>query len=119
MNQKKKILDLLRETRMSGAKVIVMPIEVSLQFDINGGELISNKTTCQRLIGKLIYLTTIRPYITFVVNKLSQYMQSLTMAHISAAQRILRYLQKTTGKGIIFTRSNHLKIEGNSDADWA
>lgn len=99
-------------------------MEVGLQFNTSGSkfntsrsESITNKTSYQRLIGKLIYLIATKPDITFTVNKLSQFMQSPTMAHVLAAQSILKYLHKMAGKGIMFTKSNHLKIEGNSDAD--
>lgn len=94
MNQKKYMLDLLRETWMSGAKDIDTPMEVGLQFYPSESELIINNASYWRLIGKLIYLTTTRPDITFTVNKFNQFMQNLIMAHILVAQRMLKYLHK-------------------------
>ncbi|KAL5546306.1 hypothetical protein UlMin_005993, partial [Ulmus minor] len=38
---------------------------------------------------------------------------------MDAVERILRYLKSAPGKGLLFTKHNHLKIEGYTDADWA
>lgn len=48
----------------TGAKDVVTPIEINLKLQSNEGETIVDKTNYQRLIGKLIYLTTARPDIT-------------------------------------------------------
>jgi hypothetical protein len=39
--------------------------------------------------------------------------------HLEAVMRILRYLKKNPGKGILFRKNGHLKISGYTDADWA
>ena len=39
--------------------------------------------------------------------------------HMSAVTRILRYLKSSPGKGLMFSKNNHLNIEGYTDADWA
>lgn len=51
---------------------------------------------CQ-LIGSLIFLANgSRPDIAFAVSKLSQFLESPTTTHKSAAKRVLRYLKGTT-----------------------
>lgn len=55
----------------------------------------------------------------FAINKLSQFMQNPLMVHISTTQRVLRYMHKTIGKGLMFIKNDHLNIEGNSYIDWA
>ncbi|XXG69350.1 hypothetical protein AAC387_Pa06g2241 [Persea americana] len=39
--------------------------------------------------------------------------------HMDAVDRILRYLKSAPGKGLLFTKHNHMKVEGYTDADWA
>jgi hypothetical protein len=39
--------------------------------------------------------------------------------HMDAVIRILRYLKSSPRKRIMFTKNNHLKIDGYTDADWA
>ena len=33
--------------------------------------------------------------------------------------RILRYLKRNPGKGLLFKKNGHLNVEGYCDADWA
>eukprot|EP00268_Persea_americana_P058474 TRINITY_DN70731_c0_g1_i1.p1 TRINITY_DN70731_c0_g1~~TRINITY_DN70731_c0_g1_i1.p1 ORF type:complete len:196 (+),score=22.87 TRINITY_DN70731_c0_g1_i1:1-588(+) len=39
--------------------------------------------------------------------------------HMDAVDHILRYLKSAPGKGLIFTKHNHMKVEGYTDANWA
>jgi len=73
----------------------------------------------RRLIGKLIYLTVIRPDITFVVGLLYWYMQAPYQLHWDVTYHILRYVKGTPGRGLFYQPSSHLGIVGYSDADWA
>jgi hypothetical protein len=50
-------------------------------------------------MGKLIYLTVIRPDILFVVSQISKFMHS-SITHLDTINRILRYLKGTPGKRI-------------------
>lgn len=40
-------------------------------------------------------------------------------SHIEAVYKILRYLKSIPGKGLLFARHYHLKVEGYTNADWA
>lgn len=83
VNKKKYVLDLLRKTSMSGAKDIT-PMKVNLRLSSNECQLISNKSSYQRLIGKLIYLIAARPDITFALNKLSVFAESINDSCLSS-----------------------------------
>jgi len=39
--------------------------------------------------------------------------------HMEAIIQILRYLKASPGKGLMFSKNSHLKINGYTDADWA
>jgi hypothetical protein len=55
------------------------------------------------LIGSLQYLSTATwPDISYAINQLSTYMANPSLAHQSAAKRILHYLMGTKTKGIIY-----------------
>jgi len=73
----------------------------------------------RRLIGRLIYLTITRPDIIFATQQLSQFLTSPTEQHFTAATRILRYLKKCPGQGLMFLRDSSLHLSRYSDADWA
>ena len=38
---------------------------------------------------------------------------------MDAVIRIMWYLKSSTGKGLMFTKNNHVQVEGYTDADWA
>ena len=38
---------------------------------------------------------------------------------MDAVIRILRYIKSSLGKGLMFSKNNHLDIEGYTHADWA
>ena len=38
---------------------------------------------------------------------------------MEAVTRILKYLKSSLGKGLMFSKNDHLEVEGYTDADWA
>ncbi|RDX73384.1 hypothetical protein CR513_47018, partial [Mucuna pruriens] len=73
----------------------------------------------RRLVGKLIYLTITRPDISFAVGVVSQFMQAPCVDHWAAVLRILRYIKKTPGQGLLYEDKGDTHISGYCDADWA
>ncbi|KAF5812790.1 putative RNA-directed DNA polymerase [Helianthus annuus] len=117
--QKKYVLDLLAETGLIDCKPADTPMVVNhnLHMELNGE--LADKGRYQRLVGKLIYLSHTRPDIAYAVGVVSQFMHQPQVAHMEAAQRILRYLKGTAGHGVLFKTNGHLKVELYTDADWA
>lgn len=60
-----------------------------------------------------------RPNISFVVRLVSQFMDKPHVVHLEAALKILRYLKGLLGKGFLFKKHSHLKIEAYFDVDYA
>uniref|UniRef100_A0A1J3JSN7 Retrovirus-related Pol polyprotein from transposon TNT 1-94 n=1 Tax=Noccaea caerulescens TaxID=107243 RepID=A0A1J3JSN7_NOCCA len=117
LNQRKYILDLLAKMNMTDAKPVQTPMATSPKLT-KSGALHSNPTEYRTLIGSLQYLSFTRPDIAYVVNKLSQYMQSPTTDHWQAAKRVLRYLAGSATHGLFISKSNNLNVHGFTDADW-
>jgi hypothetical protein len=70
-------------------------------------------------MGRLIYLTVMKPNISFSVSQISKFMHAPRTTHLNCIDRILRYLKGTPGKGIWMKNNNSNEICGYSDADWA
>ena len=70
-------------------------------------------------MGKLIYLSHTRLDIAYAVSLVSQFMHCPSEDHMSAMVRILRYLKSSPRKGLMFTKNQHLHIDGYTNADWA
>jgi hypothetical protein len=119
LSQRKYILDLLTETGMLGCKPANTPIEQNHKLFHCLDATSTDKARYQRLVGKLIYLSHTRPDIAYSVGVVSQFMHDPRKPHMDAVERILRYLKSAPGKGLLFTKNNHLKVEGYTDADWA
>ena len=119
VSQRKYVLDLLKETGMSGCRPANTPIDPNQKLgDGKKGDPV-NIARYQKLVGKLIYLSHTRPDIAFAVSLVSQFMHSPYEKHLEAVNRILRYLKSTPGKGILFQKTTQQNIEAYTDADWA
>lgn len=119
ISQRKYVLDLLKDTGMSGCRPSDTPIEPNLKLgDDKEGDPI-DISRFQKLVGKLIYLSHTRPDIAFAVSLVSQFMHSPYEKHLNAVYRILRYLKNTPGKGLLFQKSLQRNVEAYTDVDWA
>ncbi|CAN6713480.1 unnamed protein product [Malus baccata var. baccata] len=118
LNQRKYILDLLKESNLMDCKHAHTPLDNKLQLTTHS-EVLSNVTEYQRLVGKLIYLTITRPDISYAVSIMSQFMHVPTSVHMQIVKRILRYLKASVGRGILMTKNDSTAIIGYTDVDWA
>ena len=119
VTQRKYTLDLLSETGLLGCRAAETPTEPNQKLQHAKPENVVNIEQFQRLVGRLIYLSHTRPDIAFAVSRVSQFMHSPGQEHFEAAYRILRYLKGTPGKGLLFKKQGHLRVEVYTDADWA
>ncbi|KAL0452932.1 UNVERIFIED_CONTAM: Retrovirus-related Pol polyprotein from transposon RE2 [Sesamum latifolium] len=119
LSQKKYACDLLQETGLLGTKSVDTPMDSNPNFWKDDGNYLKDKTKYRRLVGKLIYLTVTRPDISFAVGLVSQFMDKPRSVHWEATLRILKYIKASPGKGLLFKRHGHVKIEAYSDADYA
>lgn len=102
---------------MTGCKPYDTPMEqhlklTTIEFDkskSSDGSLslsdppLSNPSSYQRLIGRLIYLTITRPDICYYVQVLSQFMHFPKKSHLLAAYRILGYIKQAPGLGLFLS----------------
>ncbi|GKB96569.1 ribonuclease H-like domain-containing protein [Tanacetum coccineum] len=122
LNQRKYVLDLLYEYGMRACKPAKTPLVSKLVISNEASDkdpLLENITNYQKLMGKLIYLTNTRPYISYVVHCLSQFMHSPLTFHIKIAFKIIRYLKSYPSLGIHITKTFGMFLNSYSDVDWA
>ncbi|XP_052291746.1 uncharacterized mitochondrial protein AtMg00810-like [Citrus sinensis] len=101
LSQRKYIRDLLSKVQLLECKGIDIPMStgIKLQKETSGhlGQYVTDPTHYRSIVKGMQYLIQTRPEITFVVNKLSQYVSTPTMQHLH----------------------KEMKITGFTDADWA
>ena len=119
VSQRKYALDLLNETGMCGCRPVETPMDPNTKLMPRTKEVPVDKGQYQRLVGKLIYLTHTRPDISFAVSIVSQFLSNPSEVHMEAVHRILRYIKKDPGRGLMFTKSPKRDLEVYTDADWA
>nr|GEV34862.1 ribonuclease H-like domain-containing protein [Tanacetum cinerariifolium] len=71
----------------------------------------------KKLVGKLIYLTIIRPNISYAVHKLSQPMHGPLKSDLKLAFRVLRYLKGAPRIGVIYKASDGFELTTFVDSD--
>ena len=128
IHQRKYALELISDMGLAGAKPVSTPMELNqklttVEFDANipstcPDETLKDPTGYQRLIGRLLYLTTTRPDISFAVQCLSQFMHSPKTSHMEAAMRLVRYVKSEPGLGILMASTGGNDLQVFCDADW-
>ena len=119
LSQRKYTLDLLEDTGMLGCRPASTPMDPNLKLSAESGELLSDSSVYQRLVGRLIYLTNTRPDLTFAVSVVSQFMHSPRTSHLDAVYHILRYLKTCPGLGVFYTSGAQSGLSCFTDADYA
>ena len=71
------------------------------------------------MIGSLLYLTASRPDIMFSVCLCARFQANPKESHLSAVNRILRYLKHTPSIGLWYPKGASLDLLGYSDSDFA
>ena len=112
-------MDLIIDSGLLESKPASTPSDRSSILHKDNNAPYEDIASYRRLVGRLLYLNTTRPNITFITQQLSQFLTKTTHAHHSAAIRVLRYLKICPGKGLLFPRYFALQLLGFSNADWA
>ncbi|KAJ0762639.1 putative RNA-directed DNA polymerase [Helianthus annuus] len=121
LSQRKYCMELLTEFGLSGCKPVNTPIGqhfAVMNFCKKDESVLTNITGYQRLVGKLIYLYHTRPDISHSVQFLSQFMHKPTNSHMQLALRVLRYLKRSPGKGILLSKGTSFHLTAFADSDW-
>ncbi|GKE35556.1 ribonuclease H-like domain-containing protein [Tanacetum coccineum] len=124
LNQRKYCLKLIDEFRLLAGKPSNLPMQPNISLTSEPSDtdpLLDNVTEYQKLIAKLIYLTTTRPDIAYTVSCLSQFMHNPFKSHLKTTLKVIRYLKGSPGKGINVIKGSvsSIDLKAYSDADWA
>jgi hypothetical protein len=120
MTQERYANDILHRVNIENYKAVSTPMVPSKKLLITDGEPLGPKDATQykSVVGALQYLTLACPYLSFVVNRVCQFLHCSTTAHWERVQEILRYVKGTLGHVLKFVKSPSLILGGFSDTDW-
>ncbi|GJT58635.1 hypothetical protein Tco_1002168 [Tanacetum coccineum] len=71
------------------------------------------------MIGSLMYLTSSRPYIMFVVCACARFQVTPKVSHLHTVKRIFRYLKGQPKLGIWYLKDSPFDLEAYTDSDYA
>ncbi|KAK6160711.1 hypothetical protein DH2020_004092 [Rehmannia glutinosa] len=119
LTQTKYINDLLHKTNMFHSKPCATPYYSSQKLSLHDSDAFDMPSIYRSTVGALQYLTLTRSNISWIVNKLSKFLQAPTLNHWVACKRVLRCLKGSVSTGLKFTPSSSTTLKGYADADWA
>ena len=94
MSQKRYTEEILKRFGMSDCKPVQTPADKNVNL-VKSNYNTVNEFPYRQLVGSLIYLNATRPDISWIVSKLSQFLDNPSPSHVTAAKRVLRYLKGT------------------------
>ncbi|XP_068475182.1 uncharacterized mitochondrial protein AtMg00810-like [Phaseolus vulgaris] len=118
LSQQKYITELLHRTKMDATKPLPTPMKTNLHLKKDASSAMHDPSLFRSIVGALQYMLITRPKLSYVVNKVCQYMHSPQDHHWKAVKRILRYLAGTRTHGLIIQQCSSPTIRAFSDADW-
>jgi hypothetical protein len=119
VGQKKYVETILTRFKMDGCNSVNNPIVPGTKLcNDHGGSKINN-TIYKQIVESLMYLTTTRPDMMFVVSLLSRYMECPTELHLQAAKRVFKYLKGTVSFGVFYKKGGFEGLNVYSDSDYA
>jgi len=102
ISQEKYLADILDRFNMQNSKPTPTPTVMGLKLSKEDCSSNANSTLYQSMVGNLMYLTTTRPDIMYVVSLVSRFMETSKETHWQAAKRILRYVNGTKEYVILY-----------------
>nr|GEY99200.1 uncharacterized mitochondrial protein AtMg00810-like [Tanacetum cinerariifolium] len=119
ISQDKYVAKILRKFGLTEGKSVSIPIdtEKSLLKDPNGEDV--DVYTYRSMIGSLMYLTSSRPDIMFVVCACVHFQVTPKASHLHAVKRIFRYLKGKPYLGLWYPKDSPFDLVAYSDSNYA
>ena len=101
-----------------------VPSDVLCMSGVHGqaeSPLLPNAKIYRSLVGSLMYALISRPDVAAAVSMVARYLAKPRLAHLQAAQRILRYLHHTRAMSLVFNKIaiKELSVTAFADSSWA
>ncbi|GKD51063.1 putative ribonuclease H-like domain-containing protein, partial [Tanacetum coccineum] len=119
ISQDKYVDEILKKFSFSTVKTASTPIETSkpLLKDAEAEDV--DVHLYRSMIGSLMYLTSSRPDIMFVVCACTRFQVTPKVSHLHAVKRIFRYLKGQSKLGLWYPKHSPFDLEAYSNSDYA
>ncbi|GJY25054.1 uncharacterized mitochondrial protein-like protein [Tanacetum coccineum] len=119
ISQDKYVTEILKKFGFTDVKTASTPMETQkpLLKDEDGEEV--DVHLYRSMIGSLMYLTSSRPDIIFVVCACARYQVNPKVSHLHAVKRIFRYLKGQPKLGLWYPKDSPFDLVAYTDSDYA
>jgi hypothetical protein len=117
LHQRQYAIDILERAGMSDCKPCSTPVDTQAKLSKDDGPLVADTTSYRSLTGALQYLTFSRPDIAYAVQQVCLYMHTPREPHLTALNRVLRYLRGSLDFGLL-RPSPTSELVVYTNADW-
>ncbi|GKB04663.1 retrovirus-related pol polyprotein from transposon TNT 1-94 [Tanacetum coccineum] len=119
INQSKDALESLKKYGMESSDPVDTPMGEKSKLDEDTQGKAVDPTYYRGMVGTLMYLTTSRPDLTFVVCMCARYQAKPTEKHLHVEKRIFKYLRGTVDRGFWYPKDSSIALTAYADADHA
>ena len=119
ISQEKYARNIVKKFGLYSKKHASTPMSSSTKLNVDSSGVEVSPTLYRSIIGSLLYLTTSRPNIAFSVGVCARYQVAPKESHLTAVERIIRYVNGTLDYGLWYSKDSNASLAGYSDADWA
>ncbi|GKA28767.1 hypothetical protein Tco_0715012 [Tanacetum coccineum] len=118
INQDKYMTEILKKFGFTNVKTTSTPMETHkpLLKDVDGEDV--DEHLYRSMIGSLMYLTSLRPDIMFVVCACARYQVNPKVSHLHAVKRIFRYLKGQSKLGLWYPKDSPFDLVAYTDSDY-
>ncbi|GKD01473.1 putative ribonuclease H-like domain-containing protein [Tanacetum coccineum] len=119
ISQDKYVTEILKKFSFSDVKTASTPMETHkpLLKDADGEDI--DEHMYRSMIGSLMYLTSSRPDIMFVVCVCARFQVNPKVSHLHAVKRIFRYLKGQPKLGLWYPKDSPFDLVAYTDSDYA
>ncbi|GJV14129.1 putative ribonuclease H-like domain-containing protein, partial [Tanacetum coccineum] len=119
ISQDKYVTEILKKFSFTDVKTVSTPMETQkpLLKDEDGKQV--DVHLYRSMIGSLMYLTSLRPDIMFVVCACARYQVHSKVSHLYAVKRIFRYLKGQPKLGLYYPKDSPFDLVAYTDNDYA
>ncbi|GJV89057.1 retrovirus-related pol polyprotein from transposon TNT 1-94 [Tanacetum coccineum] len=111
-------IELLKKHSLDECVLMSTPMATKrLDADLQGTP--TDQTTYRRMIGGLMYLTTIHPDIAYATFVCARYQARPTVKHLKEVKRIFRYLRQSYNTGLWYMKDSGFELIAYLDVDHA
>nr|GEX93413.1 retrovirus-related Pol polyprotein from transposon TNT 1-94 [Tanacetum cinerariifolium] len=119
LNQSKYALESLKKYNIESCDPVDTPMVEKSKLDEDTQGKVVEHTHYRGMVGTLMYLTSSRPDLVYVVCMCARYQAWPTKKHLHAIKRIFRYLRGTVNRGLWYSKNSAIALTAFADADHA